>query len=130
MGASIVAEPVPGYEYRGPEKKLRLACQLAKEFALVHAVLESLAAVDEYDGDFVGELAAEVLVRFDIDFVPDKSAATSQLHQAFLDNLAQVATLTGVNQDLAGDVHGASVAVSKQISIGGNVKNPKRAAEA
>ena len=95
-----------------------LAGQLAQEFALIHVVLEGFAAVDEDDGDFVGELAAELLVGVDIDFLPAEQAAALELDQAFFDDLAEMTALPRVDEDLAGVGHGRSVAFSQQISIG------------
>jgi hypothetical protein len=83
----------------------RLAGEFAEEFAFVHAVFEGFAAIDEYDGDFVGKLAAKLFVGVNVNFSPVKQAASLQLGQAFFDDLAEMATLAGVHEDLAGDVH-------------------------
>src|SRR5512133_1523960 len=87
-----------------------LTCQFAQEFAFVHAVLEGLAAVDEDDGDLVGELAPELLVGVDIDFLPAEQAAALQLDQAFFHNLAKMAALAGVDEDLPRVSHARSLA--------------------
>jgi hypothetical protein len=87
----------------------RLAGQFAEELTFVHAVFEGLAAVDEDDGDFVVELAAELVVGVHVDFLPDETAATSEFHNTFLDDFTQVTALAGVDQDFAGDVHVAGV---------------------
>jgi hypothetical protein len=63
-------------DHRNAEIATELAGQLAEEFAFVHAVLEGFAAVDEDYGDFVRELAAELLVGVDVDFLPAEQAAT------------------------------------------------------
>ena len=72
---------------------------------LVHAVFESFAAVDEDDGNFVVELAAELVVGVDVDFLPDETTAAGKFHDTFLDDFTQVTALAGVDQDFAGDVH-------------------------
>jgi hypothetical protein len=78
-----------------------LAGELAEELLLVHAVLEGLAAVDKDDRDFVVELAAELGVGVDIDLAPSEAAAAGKLSQAFLDQLAEMAPFTGIDNDLA-----------------------------
>src|SRR5579883_2067177 len=83
------------------------AGQLAQEFALVHVVLEGLAAVNEDHRDLVGELPPQLLVRIDIHFLPAEQAPALELHQALLDDLAEMAPLPGVNEDFAGGVHEA-----------------------
>jgi hypothetical protein len=50
----------------------------------VHAVLEGFAAVDEDYGHFVGELAAELFVGVDVDFLPAEQTAAFELDQASL----------------------------------------------
>jgi hypothetical protein len=76
----------------------------------VHAVLEGFAAVDENDGNFVGELAAQLLVGVHVDFLPGEAAPAMELNQGFLHDLAKMAALAGVDHDLAGPRHGASLA--------------------
>jgi hypothetical protein len=83
----------------------RLAGQFAEELTFVHAVFESFAAVDEDDGDFVVELAAELVVGVDVDFLPDETTAAGEFHDTFLDDFTQVTALAGVDEDFAGDVH-------------------------
>jgi hypothetical protein len=79
--------------------------KFAKEFLLVHAVLESFAAVDENDGNFVVELAAEFGVAVDIDFLPGEAATTGEFDQALLDDFAEMATLARINDDRTGVRH-------------------------
>ena len=76
----------------------------------VHAVFEGFTAVDEDYGDFVGELAAELVVGIDVDFLPVEAAAAMQFGEGFFDDLAKVAAFAGVYHDLAGLGHGASLA--------------------
>jgi hypothetical protein len=66
----------------------------------VHAVFEGLAAVDEDDGDFVGELAAQLVVRVYVDFLQIESAPSMEFGQSLLYNFAQVAAFARVNYNL------------------------------
>ena len=77
------------------------AGEFAEEVGFVHAVLEGFAAVDEDDGDFVGEFAAELFVAVDVDVLPGEAAAAMQFGQGFFDDLAEVTSLAGVDDDLA-----------------------------
>jgi len=85
----------------------RLPRQPSQEVALVHAVLEGFASVDEHDGDFVGKLAAKFVIAVHVDFLQAEPTAAMQLAKCFLDDLAEVASLTGVDHDLARRNHGA-----------------------
>jgi len=62
--------------------------QPSQKFALIHPIFESLFAVDEHDWNFVRELTSQLLVRIDIHAAPGESAASVQLLQAFLDDVA------------------------------------------
>lgn len=106
-----------------------LAGKPAQEFTLIHAVLESFATVNEDYRDFVGELTAQQFVGIDIDFLPAEQPPTLQLYQAFLHNLAKMASFAGVNEDLAGVGHCRSVAVSGHFSTYSNVKNSEKGLE-
>jgi hypothetical protein len=77
------------------------AGELAEEVGLVHAVLEGFAAVDEHDGDLVGELAAELFVGVHVDVLQGEAAAVMQLGEGLFDDLAEVAAFAGVDHDLA-----------------------------
>ena len=79
--------------------------QLAEELPLVHAVLKGLAAVDEDHGDFVIELAADFAIGVHIDFSPSESAPARKFGQALFHHFTQVASLAGVNHDVAGLKH-------------------------
>jgi hypothetical protein len=68
---------------------------------LVHPVFESLSPVDENHGNLVVVETAHLGVRIDVDLTPVKTAALVQLHQAFFDNLAEMTSLAGINNDLA-----------------------------
>jgi hypothetical protein len=70
-----------------------LAGEPAEKFLLVHAVLEGLAAVDEYDGDLVVVLAAEFGVGVHVNFVPGKSTTFLKLRQALFHDLAEMTSL-------------------------------------
>src|SRR5882762_2513764 len=92
-----------------------LAGQFAQEFALVHVVFESLVAVDEDDGDFVGEPAAQLVVAFHINLPPSEATASMQLGQRLFDDLTQMTALTRVDDDLARLRHGRSLARGKAL---------------
>jgi hypothetical protein len=74
---------------------------------LVHTVFEGFAAIDEDDGDLVGELAAELVVGVYVNFLPVEAAPAVELGQGFFDDLAEVAAFAGVDHDLAGIGHAA-----------------------
>jgi hypothetical protein len=76
---------------------------------LVHAVLEGFPAVDKDHGNFVGELAAELVIAVDIHLLPVESPAPMQLIQALLHNFAEMASLARIEDHLAGLRHEASV---------------------
>jgi hypothetical protein len=93
-------------------KEIELAGKLAKKLALVHAVLEGFAAVDEDDGNFIVELAANFVIGINVDFTPGEAPMAGKLDETFLDDFAEMASLTGVNHDLAGVRHGRDFSVS------------------
>ena len=107
-------------------KPKRLAGELAEEFALVHVVLEGFAAVDKDDGNFVGELAAELFVGVDIDFLPAKKTSPLELHQALFDNLTKMTALASVNEDVASFGHWRSLAIFPPNFNACNVKKSKQ----
>jgi hypothetical protein len=76
----------------------------------VHVIFEGFATVDEDNGDFVGELASELVVGVDVDFLQIEAAATMEFGQSLLHNFAQVAAFAGVNHDMTGGWHKASLA--------------------
>ena len=84
---------------------------------LVHAVFEGFAAIDEDDRDLVGELAAELVVGVDVDFLPGEPAAAMELGEGFFHDLTEVAAFAGVEHDLAGLWHEASVAESGRSTV-------------
>jgi hypothetical protein len=98
--------PVRGCEFS------ESAGQLAEKVVFVHAVFEGFAAVDEDDGDFVGELAAELVVGVNVDFLQIESAAAMEFGESLLHDFAEVAAFAGVEHDLAVIGHGASLAES------------------
>ncbi len=81
------------------------AGEFAEEVGFVHAVLEGFASVDEDDGDFVGELAAELFVAVDVDILPGEAATAMQFGEGLFDDLAEVTSFAGVDHDLAGLGH-------------------------
>jgi hypothetical protein len=86
-------------------ERVGLAAEFAEEFALVHMVLEGLAAINEHDGHFIGKLASELFVGVDVDFLPAEQAAALQLDQTLFDDLTEMAALARVDHDMAEDVH-------------------------
>jgi hypothetical protein len=83
---------------RGASELIR---ELAKEFAFVHAVLEGFAAIDEYDRHLVVELAPQLRVAIDIDFLPGKAAAARELGEALLHHFAKMAAFARIHYDLS-----------------------------
>ena len=83
----------------------RSAGQFAEEVGFVHAVLEGFAAVDEDYGDFVGELAAELIVAVYVDVLPVEAAAAREFGEVFFHDFAQVASFAGVEHDVAKGGH-------------------------
>jgi hypothetical protein len=81
------------------------AGEFAEEVGFVHAVLEGFAAVNEDDGDFVGELAAELFVAVDVDVLPGEAATAMQFGESLFDDLAEVTSFAGVDDDLTGLGH-------------------------
>lgn len=72
---------------------------------LVHTVFESLAAIDEDYRHFVGELPAKIVVRVDIHFSPRETTAPVKLADRLLDDLAEVAALPRIYDDLTKTGH-------------------------
>ncbi|HZQ68563.1 MAG TPA: hypothetical protein VFA68_08595 [Terriglobales bacterium] len=70
-------------------------------------VFKGFVPVDEDDGDFVAELAAQRFIGIDIDFAPAKAASFLKFGQAFFNDFAQVASLAGVHNDVAASGHAA-----------------------
>lgn len=86
-----------------------LAGQFTQEIAFVHVILKGFAAVDEDDGNLVSELAAELVVAVDIYLLPVETAMAMELVQALFDDLAEMAPLAAIENDLPGLRHGGSV---------------------
>jgi hypothetical protein len=95
---------------------------MAEEFALIQSVFEGFAAINEDDGDFVGEAAAQFLVALDIDFTPGEAAPAVQLGERLFHDFTQVATLAGVDHYLTRLRHQRSLAglnmVEKDLATG------------
>jgi hypothetical protein len=77
------------------------AGEFAEEVGLVHAVLEGFVAVDEDDGNFVGELAAQLFVGVHVDVLPTEAATAMEFGEGLFDDFAEVASFAGVDHDLA-----------------------------
>ena len=73
-------------------------------------VLEGFIAVDEDDGDFVGELAPELIVGVDVNFLQGEAAAAVEFVQSFFYHFAEMTSFTRVDDDVAGLGHAGSVA--------------------
>jgi hypothetical protein len=73
--------------------------EFAQEVALVHAVLEGFFAVDEDHGDFVGVEAAEFVGGVHIELGEGELSMAGELDKGFLDHLAEVASLAGIEND-------------------------------
>src|SRR4029077_16081276 len=56
--------------------------------------------------DFVGELALEAVVGFDVHFAPAEAAAALQLGELFLHDFAKMASLAGIHDHFAEQGHG------------------------
>jgi hypothetical protein len=81
------------------------AGEFAEEVGFVHVIFEGFAAIDEDDGDFVGELTAELIVAVDVNVLPGEAAAAVEFGEGLFDDLAEVAAFAGVDHDLAGLGH-------------------------
>ncbi len=68
-----------------------LVAQFAQKFALIHAVLEGFATINENHRNFIRELPPQLFVAVHIHILPDKSAAALQLPQRLLDDFTQMA---------------------------------------
>jgi hypothetical protein len=67
---------------------------------LIHAVLEGFAAVDEDNGDFVIELAAQLIITVHVDLMPIEAPPTMELRDRLFDDLAEMASLPRINHNL------------------------------
>ena len=83
-----------------------LTSQFLEELLLVEPVFEGLAPVYKHYWDFVGELALEAIVGFDVNFAPAEAAAAFQLLELLFHNFAKMASLTGIHDDFAEQGHG------------------------
>lgn len=54
------------------------SAQFAEEFLLIHAIFESLPAIDEDDRNFIGIEAPDLGVRIDINFTQSEAATLVQ----------------------------------------------------
>lgn len=80
---------------------------LSEKLLFIQAVLKGLASVDKYNGNFVGELAAKVVIGFDVHLPPMKTAPPLELGKFFLHDLAKVAPFARINDDFARQGHRA-----------------------
>jgi hypothetical protein len=91
---------IPSQNVPEPNGENPLAREFAQELLFVHAVFEGFAAVDKDDRDFIVELAAKFGVSVDVNLAPSEAAATGELSQALLDDLAEMAPFAGIDHDL------------------------------
>ena len=82
---------------------MKLPGQLTQKLALVHAVFEGFAPLDENDRDLVVELPAQFVIGIDIHFLPGERALAGEFCQAFFHDFAKMAALARVNHDLLED---------------------------
>jgi hypothetical protein len=97
--------------------------QLAQKLTFVHAVFKRFAAIDEDDGNFVGELTAQLLIRIDINFMPGEPAPSVQFGQGLFDDLAKMTTLSRIHYYLAQDGHERSLAIVRGFCQHSSVKS-------
>jgi hypothetical protein len=76
-----------------------LSTQFAQEFLLIHAVFECLAAIDEDYGDLVGIEKTDFVVGIYVDLTPGEAATLVELDDALFDDLAEMTSLAGINDD-------------------------------
>src|ERR1700687_5415320 len=82
-----------------PAAERNSSAQFAQELPFIHPVLKSLAAVDEDHGDFVVIEPPDLGIRVDVDFTPGEAALFVELVEALLDDLAEMTSLAGINDD-------------------------------
>lgn len=76
------------WEFAINANRTSLAGEFAQKLLLGHPVFEGFTAVNEDHGDFVGELAAELIVGVDIHFAPGKAAAAMNFADGLFHDLA------------------------------------------
>lgn len=83
----------------------RLAGKLLQELLLIQPVLKGLPTVNKDDWDFVGELAAKLIVGLDVHFAPAEAAPALEFGELLLHDLAQVAAFAGIYRDFTQKGH-------------------------
>ena len=90
---------------REPERAsaapLPLAGQFSEELLLIHPIFKGLTAVYEDDRDLIGKLASQSVIQIDVDFPPSEATPPLEFRELFLDDLTEVASLTGVDNNLS-----------------------------
>jgi hypothetical protein len=86
-----------------------LASQLPEEFLFVHVILEGLPAVDEYDRNFIVELAAQLEIGVNVDFLPDEPSTAGEFGETFLHHFAKMASLAGINDHITSIWHAGRI---------------------
>ena len=82
--------------------------QHSQEVAPFHAVFESLAAINENNGNLVGEFPLQFGVGIDVYLTPPKVSLALNLHERVLDDLAEMTILASIDHYI---VHVAIVIV-------------------
>jgi len=67
----------------------------------VKPVFERLTAIDKHHRYFVGELAPQAIVTLNVNFAPIEASPAFELGQLLFDDLAEVATFSGVHDNFA-----------------------------
>jgi hypothetical protein len=78
-----------------------LAGQFSEELLLIHPILKGFAAVYEHDRHLVSELASQAIIQVDVHLPPPEAAPPLKFRELFLDDLTEVASLTGVNNNFS-----------------------------
>jgi hypothetical protein len=108
-------------------ERLELTGEPPQKFALIHAVFEGLAAIDEYDWDLIVELPAQFGVAIDVHFLPGKSAAARELGETFFYHFAKVAAFARVNHNLSEKLHDWILSFSTAKIPPGNCEEMQKA---
>ena len=98
---------------------MKSVSEFAEEVVFVHVILEGFAAVDEDDGDFVGELAAKLFVAVHVYVLPGEAATAMEFGEGLFDDFAEVASFAGVDHDLAETRHWGEFSKGGRVSTSG-----------
>jgi hypothetical protein len=76
-------------------------------------ILEGLSSIDEYDRNFIVELAPEFEISIDIDLTPSKASTARKLCETLFHDFTQMAALPGVHDDAARVWHAGEILARK-----------------